>query len=615
MKRILIIDESPAVRETIALILGREFTVIQRSPEKGVEFSDNAEEAELMIIGVAPVMGGVSSHLAHLAARAPVAILFLVDSKAALRQFQPAGNIGCLAKPFNPYELREKVGELLARRSIRPPARRSQAEKPNPDLTRFIEYPFVTRASASLVRRFAATRLPLLIMGEVGSGQDRVARAVFSLDPRGGTWVSISGAEVTAASLSDLSREMASLPLDLAVTIAVESLDSVPAPAFSPLANFIEQEQNRRVYCRLLATSRGDLLERVYRGEFPDFLYYRFATLKIALAPLRERQDDLADLAAWFARLYAERLGLGEVVLLPAAVARLRNYLWFGNAAEMETVIARTLAARRKREIDEGDLIFDFSEEPLVSEPADTLGRQIAPEGNEAIRTVSSAPAASGLRNGRSVELRVLIHELAHELKNPMVTIKTFAQLLGERYQDETFRARFQDVVDGDIERMDDLLEVMIEFADFSPPRLGRLLLEDRLRSTVEELGQEFSRKQVTVRWSGNGNKREILADAAHLKYIFKNALLAMLAQAKAGSDFDIRLERPGSAEIAYVREGARIMPITHYLAAAPGEAPLEVLPLRLLLAKQLLERNGARMTTEHLGDERDLIKMEFTLA
>ena len=53
-------------------------------------------------------------------------------------------------------------------------------------------------------------------------------------------------------------------------------------------------------------------------------------------------------------------------------------------------------------------------------------------------------------------DLSVLIHELAHELKNPMVTIKTFAQLLSDRYQDENFRARFQEIVGGDIERMDD---------------------------------------------------------------------------------------------------------------------------------------------------------------
>ena len=79
-------------------------------------------------------------------------------------------------------------------------------------------------------------------------------------------------------------------------------------------------------------------------------------------------------------------------------------------------------------------------------------------------------------------DLNVVIHELAHEFKNPMVTIKTFAQLLGERYQDENFRARFQEVVGNDIERMDDLLEVLIEFADFAKPRSSKVALSEKLR-------------------------------------------------------------------------------------------------------------------------------------
>ena len=83
---------------------------------------------------------------------------------------------------------------------------------------------------------------------------------------------------------------------------------------------------------------------------------------------------------------------------------------------------------------------------------------------------------ANGSTNGSVTrfDLNVVIHELAHELKNPMVSIKTFAQLLGDRYQDENFRTRFQEVVGSDIERMDELLEVMIEFADFAQPRKRR---------------------------------------------------------------------------------------------------------------------------------------------
>ena len=97
--------------------------------------------------------------------------------------------------------------------------------------------------------------------------------------------------------------------------------------------------------------------------------------------------------------------------------------------------------------------------------------------------------------HAKSVDLNLVIHELAHEFKNPMVTIKTFAQLLGERYQDENFRSRFQEVVGGDIERMDDLLEVMIEFADFTAAAPKRDCARGKNRDVLGEI--QFAMQQA----------------------------------------------------------------------------------------------------------------------
>jgi signal transduction histidine kinase len=213
------------------------------------------------------------------------------------------------------------------------------------------------------------------------------------------------------------------------------------------------------------------------------------------------------------------------------------------------------------------------------------------------------------------VDLHVLIHELAHELKNPMVTIKTFAQLLSDRYEDEHFRARFQDVVGGDIERMDDLLEIMIEFADFSQPRVTKLSLGDRLRFAVEEISSECAKRQVAVRWTGSSTGREIRADEAQLKYILRNVLLAVLSQTRVGSEIDIDVNSTGPVTIAYTREGARITSLTHYFGVSPGSTGEIILPLRMLLAKQLVERNGGEMVIEPSEGEREIVRMEFPIA
>src|SRR5438094_665403 len=360
MKRILVIDESEVIRETLALILGREFVVVKRPHSRGAfSFSDSDTEVDLLIMGLTPTIGVESSALLRFAARAPFAVLFLVDSKSVAKAIEDRDKVGCLAKPFNPFELKEKVGRLLARRSV---LEKKLPEPRQDELAGYLEFPYLSRTAASLVHRFATTKLALLITGEIGCGQERVARAVHGRQARPTSRVSLNAAEISA------------------------------------------------------------------------------------------------------------------------------NYLWFGNLHELETVVARTLVLRRKNVIEAGDLIFDFSderdlvdlaefEEFVSSQPAAKKELKLV-TAETVVRDGLSVQSGSGNSHGKSVDLGIVIHELAHELKNPMVTIKTFAQLLADRYQDESFRARFQDVVGDDIERMDDLLETMIEFA--ARPLLRRFTAECR---------------------------------------------------------------------------------------------------------------------------------------
>ena len=112
---------------------------------------------------------------------------------------------------------------------------------------------------------------------------------------------------------------------------------------------------------RLLATANVDLLERVYRGEFLERLYYKLAKLTLPLAPLRKRRADLPALARAFAADYLAELNLREVDFTAAALARLGDYLWFGNLDEFDLVIARTLAVHGKARIDAADIVFDVS--------------------------------------------------------------------------------------------------------------------------------------------------------------------------------------------------------------------------------------------------------------
>jgi DNA-binding NtrC family response regulator len=625
MKRILVIDESEMVRETLALILGRSFVVVKKPFGQGALSFENAEQGvDLLILGITPAFAAEASNLLTFAMHAPFAVLFLVDSKSAARAIENSERVACLTKPFNPYELKEKVGQLLARRPVFRDLLSPSREHLEDKVSRYLAFPYLTRSAASLVHRFAASRLPVLISGEIGCGQDRIARAICVLQGNTGPQLVLNGADIDGDYLAQKALKFSLDPKsrESDITVVVENLDRMAPSAQPLLLDFLETGEERFDRWRVIATTNADLSEKLYRGELLEGLYRKLATLTLKLPPLRERREDIHDLAGWFARNCAKDLGLAEASFSSGALEQLKNYLWFGNLAEMEMVIARTLTIRRTPRIDTTDIIFDFmDQEAIVDEAEIDDGSPVAPEAKKELKLVSAHPTANGLSptplsdNGRakSLELNAVIHELAHELKNPMVTIKTFAQLLGERYQDEHFRARFQDVVGHDIDRMDELLETMVEFADFPQPRSSAVSLEQKVRSALDEIGSECAKRDARFRWKGNGYSREIRVDEAQLKYVLKNVLLAVLAQVEKGSEIEIEVQKQGSLTISFSRELARVASIAPYLTASKSSDE-NILPLRILLAKHVVERNGGRMLIDQSDSEKDLLTMEFPI-
>jgi DNA-binding NtrC family response regulator len=622
MKRILVIDESEVVRETLALILGREFAVSKRAlGTQGFSFSDAQAEVDLLILGISPRYRLETRSLTRFAAQFPFAVLFLLDSKSATQAIPSEAQVGFLTKPFNPYELHEKVGQLLARRAAVPKPTKTPQDRHG--LSGYLDYPYLSRSSASIVHRFASARLPLLITGELGCGQDRVVSALCHLQATPGFRLSIDAGEANSEYLAQKALQLSfhegfvAAPI---ITLVIHGLDRSSSSTQSSLFNFIQDLEEKLANVRYLSTATGDLLEKVFRGEFPEPLYYKLATLTLKLSALRERQEDIVALAGWFARIYGQALGIGEPVISAEASSRLRNYLWFGNVKELESVIARTLALRRKLTITADDLVFEFGETAVRSEELSDYS-EVARDHSAmeltspqpSFRPYSVADEKNG--HGRSADLNVLIHELAHEFKNPMVTIKTFAQLLGDRYQDENFRTRFQEVVGGDIERMDELLEMMIEFADFSQPQPRDLSLDDKLRAIVVELQAECTKRQTQFAWQENGATHVIRADEAQLAYILRNVLLATLCETKIGTEIRLQLMSKGVLAISHLRDEPRMASIGRYIENAASRPIESILPLRVLLAKYLLEKNGGRFTRTPSEDDKETLRMEFPIA
>jgi DNA-binding NtrC family response regulator len=608
MTRILIIEPSPALRETIGQLLARDYELDRRETLlDAVALPEAAACADLLIASAGP-----AEWTAELA-RLNVPVLLLADSGSAAQPFAGREDLKFLLKPFNPYDLKAAVESLIGRPNLSKPIQAAPSA--------YLDFPYLTHGAARLARRFEALSLPLLIWGERGCGQDRVARAMLRDAARAGLLVALNGLDITAdclkhqqAKLGALCSAQGSQP-----ALLIEGLDQVALAGQSLLLRLIDDIEGKGGRLRIIATANADLLERLYRGEFLERLYYKLAKLALPLSPLRERRADLPALARRLAANYLTEFNLREIDFTPAALARLGDYLWFGNLDELELVIARTLAIHNKARIDGGDLVFDLS--ALVDPNDSELAAPVAQNsGREATPAQSSMSALSDFQEAGepklgasgSPNLRLLVHELAHELKNPMVTIKTFAQLLAERYDDANFRARFQDVVDGDIERMDELLGVMTEYAGFDQPRKASTALMELLSSTLETIQDHCVKRQVHLGWKGNGQGVKIMADAAQLRYALRNTLLAVLSQAKTGSEIELALGESGALVISYLREGERMQSLANYFKDGDVPATNNIVPLRIILAREIVERSGGRFGMDQTDNNRDIVTMEF---
>jgi len=603
------------------LVLERDFTVGQRPSLEGESPADHDPAVDLLIVGVSPAPARRPSTFSQIAERFSCPILFLVDSRTAAPVRIPHAGANFLAKPFNPYELKEKVAGLLAE-GPEAPRLLSPAWTSAGDASRYLDYPFVPAAVSAAAKNFAMTLFPLLVLAEPGCGQENAARAVHALHDRAGPWLSAHASEVSEPHLDlriadVLANEGGESPR---LTLFLSGIERLNLPAQSALLDFLAEQEGKGRELRLISTSRADLLERTYRGEFLDALYYRLATLILRLPALRNRQADIPILADRLAEECAERMGLGKVGFTPAAVERLRNYLWFGNLDEMEAVIARTLTIHRKMLIDAPDLVLgDASESENLST---AFARQAQPPERVAEKSPdlpaprSKKPAdVLPLSAGYSQEIRILISELAHELKNPMVTVKTFSQLLTDRFDDPTFRVRFQQTVNGDIQRMDDLLEALLDFSRFSQPAKEKILIYEQLRRVEEELLPECIKRETALQWGKRGESSAVFVDKAQFIFAFKSILRAALAQVRPKSEIQMDVEAGGKVAISYSREAAGVGALNEYLGVATAANGDEALPLRVLLANILLVRNGGGIKVDYHQSGKARIWAELPVA
>jgi signal transduction histidine kinase len=129
-------------------------------------------------------------------------------------------------------------------------------------------------------------------------------------------------------------------------------------------------------------------------------------------------------------------------------------------------------------------------------------------------------------RADRLASLGTLTAGLAHEIRNPMVAIKTLTQLLPERLDDEEFRNQFLQIASGEVDRISSLLNELLDFARPSDPKLEQEDINTVLDGMILLISTETKKKQITIIRNYASDLPPVQIDREQIKQVFLNILL-----------------------------------------------------------------------------------------
>ncbi|MBI5739354.1 MAG: sigma-54-dependent Fis family transcriptional regulator [Nitrospirae bacterium] len=216
-----------------------------------------------------------------------------------------------------------------------------------------------------ILKKVSPAAVTVLITGESGTGKELVARAIHYNSPRRTKPFTalncaaipdnlfeseLFGHEAGAFTGATTKKEGLFRVTD-GGTLFLDEIGELSLAMQSKLLRVLQDKEIRRVGgkeaikvdVRIITATNKDLEKELAEGHFRDDLYYRLKVVKIELPPLRERTEDIPELAQFFLNKYNREFGRRIKAIEPEAVKLLSEYHWPGNIRQLETVIERAI--------------------------------------------------------------------------------------------------------------------------------------------------------------------------------------------------------------------------------------------------------------------------------
>jgi DNA-binding NtrC family response regulator len=428
---VLIVEDDAPVRAMVATLL-REAELEPRSVSTVDEALGLLGQRDIDVILSDVRMPGRSGiELVHEVQRVcpqtPVVVMTGFASVDSAVESMRAGAFDYITKPFQRDQLLLALERALTQRlaGSRPALRRSgSGEGGEEGPARLVGSSRAMREIRAMVLRVASRRSSILITGESGTGKEEVARAIHASGSRArGLFVPVNCSAIPAGLLeSELFGHVRG-----AFTGAVETkrglfevcsggtlfLDEIGDMELELQAKLLRALENReirpigatrsaRVDVRIIAASNKDLRDEMEAGRFRRDLFYRLNVIPIHIPPLRERPEDIRDLALHL----VETQGEGRARRLSTtSVDLLTRMTWEGNVRELANVIERTLALCDDEDIEPEDIAACLGTRERATPPSPAAFLREAFERKLTLREIEDLAIAAALdaSNGNKI--------------------------------------------------------------------------------------------------------------------------------------------------------------------------------------------------------------------
>ena len=446
--RVLFVDDEAPIRDVMRIELprmGHEAVICEDGKSAIAAIEKNSFDAAIVDLRMPGISGwDVVSHLRSVAPETEIIISTghgnMEDAIQALRR----GVYDFLTKPTKLAAIAGVLQRVAEKRALKHKAialeNRLKAVEGSPDI---VGHTLSMERVKKLLDRIAPTDSNVLILGETGTGKELVARRIHELSRRSQMpFVAVNcgalpenlveselfGHRKGAFTGADTARK-GLIEVANGGTLFLDELGELDKAMQVKLLRVLESGEVRRVGendafhvdLRVVCATNANLQELVERGEFREDLFFRVNTFEVHLPALRERREDIPDLARTLIARHLRRPSVPEGILSEAVLAVLQQYDWSGNVRELANALEHAVILADGESITIEDLPTSVTRKPRKLR---VLGEQTETERPKTLREIEmevilqTLERNSGDKPRTALELGIALKTLYNKLNH-----------------------------------------------------------------------------------------------------------------------------------------------------------------------------------------------------